>query len=157
MERRGVSLCRIAFRLSCCDGCDAHLVGLFPSTHDSRIFLANSFGLNLDKSCIFRSDRIFRSRHRTWVFSVHPTDPPFFWSLAGELRQAVLSRTLRESLLCAGGPCCLHPSPSPAASLIEFYPESPAASAHGCGAVNCSKSEKRETSRPLVGPENRWN
>jgi hypothetical protein len=39
-------------------------------------------------------DRIFRSRHRTSVFSVHPTDPPLFlWSLAGEVGRAVLSRT----------------------------------------------------------------
>ena len=56
-----------------------------------------TFGLNLDESCILSSDRTFRSRHRTSVFSVHPTDPPLFvWSLAGEVGRVVLSRTPRS-------------------------------------------------------------
>ena len=67
------SLCRFAF----CFVIGGMLISPSSPIH-SQIFLANSFGLNLDEICIFvRSDRIFRSRHRISVFSVHLTDPPF--------------------------------------------------------------------------------
>ena len=43
----------------------------------SRIFQANSFTLSIWMRAISSLDGIFRSRHRTSLFSVHLADPPF--------------------------------------------------------------------------------
>ena len=62
----------------------------------SRNFLANSFGsfgLNLERA-VSSSDRIFCSRApNLGVLCTPDRPPPFVWSLASEVGQAVLSRT----------------------------------------------------------------
>ena len=84
----------------------AHSAAVYSSFISYHSQLGIALGLALARQILLdpirmravsSSDRIFCSRHRTSVFSVHPTDL-LFWgaffvgSLAGEVGRAVLSR-----------------------------------------------------------------